>query len=180
MLVIGTNSATDTRATLHEKIVLNPGNNVLTAATPAPEPDVTPLPSQVAGALRLMTLSSVQADCLSGANAGRAQDSLLLLIPDEYLQEDAIADAAEEIAQNTDTPTPLFAYSQPFGAVSGMTTEANFSPCDTWTGPSYSYVRGSPPYAFATNASNIWYGATLVNAQSAGTYGSQLWMNDPR
>lgn len=180
MLVVGSDSPTDTRSTLHENVALSSGSNTLKSATPQPEPDVTPLPSQGAGALRLMTLTSTQQDCVSGANKGRANLSLPLLVPDEYLEEDAIADTAEELAQNTDTPSPLFGYAQPNGSVSGMTTEANFNPCDTWTGPGYSYVSGSPPYASATSATNIWYGASIVSTQSGGTLGSQLWSNDPR
>lgn len=180
LLVVGSNSPTDTRATLHEKIVLSSGSNTLAASMPQPEPDVTPLPSQIAGALRLMALSSTQQDCLTGANQGRANLSLPLLVPDEYLEEDAIADTTEELAQNTDTPSPLFSYAQPYGTVSGMTTEANFNPCDTWTGPGYSYVSGSPPYGSATSTTNTWYGAGIVPTQSGGTFGSQSWSNDPR
>lgn len=182
MLIVGSNSASDMRATLHEKIVLIAGSNALGAATPQPAPDVTPLPSQSAGALRLMALSSVQQNCLTGANQGRTQDALPLLVPDEYLEEDAVSDAVEQVAQTTDTPSPLFGYSQPFGTVNGITTEVNFSTCSSWTGPAYSYVSGNPPYGSATNALDIWYGANFVPnpAQQYGTFGAQLWNTDPR
>ena len=183
LLYVGSNSPTDTRATLHQMVTLTSGANTLTGATPVPEPDVTPVASQTAGALRLMALSSVQQDCLSGANAGRTSASLGLLVPDEYLEEDAVAWNAEESTQQTDTPTPMWGSgSQPYGQFSGMTTSLNFNPCDSWTGTNYSYVSGNPPYPFATNPANLWFGAdlALTPGNTYGTEGAQLWMNDPR
>jgi hypothetical protein len=178
LLYVGSNSPTDTRATLHQMVTLTSGANTLTGATPIPEANVTPVASQTAGALRLMALSSVQQDCLTGANTGRSGMSLSLLVPDEYLEEDAIADNAEEDAQATDTPTPLFGYSQPYGTVSGQTTSSGFDPCDLWTN-GYSYTSGNPPYSSATSASNIWYGA-IVDETNNPHYGVQMWAADPR
>jgi hypothetical protein len=176
LLVIGSNSPSATTATLHETVTLTAGTNVLTGATPQPLPDVTPVPSQTAGALRLMALNSVQQDCLSGMNAGRSAHSLPELVPDEYLEEDAIVWNDEEVAQATDTPSPLWGQNivGPYGSYNYVDTEIGFSPCDSWTN-TYSFTSGNPPYPSAINSANIWYGANV----DAG-YGAQLWMTDPR
>jgi hypothetical protein len=178
LLIVGPNSSTATTATLHETVTLASGPNILTAQTPQPEPDVTPQASQIAGALRLMALNSVQQDCLTGMNTGRAGASLTALVPDEYLEEDVLAINAEEDAQATDTPTPLFGGYVLYGQFSDMATSAGFNPCDTWT-DGYSFTSGNPPYQAATNASNIWYGG-VVDETNYPYYGSQLWATDPR
>jgi hypothetical protein len=150
---------------------------------PSPEPDVTLSPAQASGAYRLETLSTSQSSCLSGANTGRTADSLPVIVPDESLLELADATVDEEIQQNTDTPSPLFGAGET-GFVSsftvGGTTSANFNPCSQWTGTSYSYVSGNPPYGYATNSADIYYGADLLPAMTSGTYGTQLWGQDPR
>jgi hypothetical protein len=152
------------------------GANAITQGVPSPEPDVTLAPSQVSGNFRLAELNSNEQDCVSGANQGRAQDSLVALIPDEQLEEQARASVAGEIIQQTDTP------SQPansYGAIgeNGFTTSSGFSSCDSWTGPTYSYVSGNPPYPYSTNASNIYYGASYGGS---GNYGAQNWAVDLR
>jgi hypothetical protein len=178
LLYIGSNSPTDTTATLHQSITLTSGANTLTGATPIPAPDVTPIASQTGGALRLMAMNAVQQDCVTGANTGRANNALPLFVPDEYLEEDAIAINAEENAQATDQPTPLFGYPQPYGSPNDLATSSGFSPCDQWTN-TYSFTNGNPPYTSMTTVTNIWYGA-IIDEIDNPHYGAQLWANDPR
>jgi hypothetical protein len=173
MVTIGSNSPTDTRATLHFGVVLAAGSNTLTLPTPSAYAGVTYTSAQTNGSLRLMALSATQQDCLTGANAGRSANSLPLLVPDEFLEENAIAVNAQEDAQATDQPTPLFGYTQPFGSISGLATSFGFDPCDLWT-DGYSYTSGNPPYTAATTSSNVWYGAD-VDETNAPHYGAQMW-----
>ncbi|MGA3037453.1 MAG: carboxypeptidase-like regulatory domain-containing protein [Vulcanimicrobiaceae bacterium] len=174
MLTIGSNSPTDTRATLHVGVVLASGANALTLPQPAAYANVTYTSAQTSGNFRLMALSSTQQDCLTGANAGRTTNSLPLLIPDEFLEENAIAWNQEEDAEASDTPAPLWGGStEPFSQQVDLTSSVGFDPCDTWTN-GYSYTNGNPPYAFATNASNVWYGAD-VDETNAPHYGIQMW-----
>jgi len=184
LLVIGSNSATDTRSTYHGEITLKAGPNTLTMGAPSPEPNVTLSPAQTSGKYRLETLTTSQSSCLTGANSGRTADSLPLLIPDESLFEIADAFADEEVAQNTDTPSPLFNGGATFESSLGtaFSTSANFNPCSQWTGNGYSYVSGNPPYGDATNASYTLYGADLFPSTGGmySTYGAQVWGEDPR
>jgi hypothetical protein len=184
LLVIGSNSATDTRSTYHGEITLKAGANTLAMGAPSPEPDVTLSPAQTSGTYRLETLTSSQSSCLSGANSGRTADALPLLIPDESLLEIADAFADEEVGQNTDTPSPLFNSGANFESSFGtaFSTSANFNPCSQWTGTGYSYVSGNPPYGDATNASYTLYGADLFPSTGGmySTYGAQVWGEDPR
>ncbi len=187
LMTVGSGSSLGTRATLHEAITLAPGMNTVEGMKPVSEPDVLPTLSQKRGALRLMALSPVAIDCVKGANQGRLRFGLRLLVPDEYLEEDAIAVNTEQTAQNTDLPVPLFGFTQPYGVVGGLATSAMFERCAAWTGLSYSYRRENPPYRFSMDPGLVWFGASFVPSafpkpQPAGkpAYGVQLWAGDPR
>ena len=176
LLIIGSSSTTGPQATLFTGISLNPGANPLTLPTPPALPNVVYTAAQTSGNFRLMTLTARQQDCLNGANAGRTASSLPALVPDEFLEEDVEATLAEEVAQNTFTPNPLFALSaQPFGAPNEMVLAATgFSVCDQYTN-GFSYGNpNNPPYAYATNANNFLYGAD-INTAAAPYYGVQSW-----
>lgn len=102
-------------------------------------------------------------------------------MPDEYLTEQAIAETAIENAQDTDAPTNGLdgRYSSALGeyeTVWQSTTSVNFASCSAWTGPSYSYVSGNPPYPYATSASYLWYGADFEKTTGSYNYGSQMWV----
>jgi len=176
LLTIGSNSTSGPQATLNVGVTLAGGANPLTLPTPAALPNVTYTAAQTSGNFRLMTLSASQQDCLNGANAGRASASLGALIPDEFLEEDVEATLAEEVAQSTFQPSPLFALaSQPFGTPNEMVDAATgFSVCDQYTN-GYSFgSTNNPPYGYATNGSNVWYGGDVDTAASP-YYGSQAW-----
>ncbi len=188
LLVIGSDVPSDTRTTIHQRLVVNPGSNPLAAATAKPEPNVTPFPSQLTSNFRLTSFSGDQLDCFNGANRGRAGIGLNPLVPDEYATETANATAQEAVGQDTDTPLPMFraesyVYASALGSTGllGLTDEENFVPCSAWTGPNYSYVSGNPPYPFATDPGSIWYGVSILPARSIQiNYGQQLWLKDPR
>ncbi len=127
LVTIGSDSPTDRRATLHFGIVLAAGSNTLTLPTPSAYADVTYTSAQTNGGLRLMALSATQQDCLTGANAGRTTNSLPLLVPDEFLEENAVAWNQEEDAEASDTPAPLWGGStEPFSQRSRLDDVVRF------------------------------------------------------
>ena len=196
LLVVGSDSPSDTsRATPHVRVQSNTGTTTVSAPAPAAAPNVTYTGAQLAGALRLATLSSDEADCLNGAQAGRASLKLSGLVEDELLLEDARAHLQEMFAQDTDEPSPL--YPDPSHAqfvFSGlnaiMHSEADFPSCSSWSGTAYSYVPSDPysgahpPYPQASNPAYILYGTAFAlkgNASiSHASYGAQLYATDPR
>jgi hypothetical protein len=188
LLVIGSNSPADTTTTLHTKITVTAGADLLAAPMATAPPNVTLTAAQTSGNFRLTTLSGNQLSCYTAANAGRVQLGLPQLIPDEYLTEAATALVQEEVAQNTDTPAPLFGsgvgsvfeFSANLGGFDAgqSTTSFGFAQCSTWTGVAYSYVAGNPPYSSATSSSSLWYGAN--QSALASEYAAQAWQGDPR
>lgn len=180
-LQIGSGSTSGTQTTLHQKIVLSAGSNPLTAPSPEPIAAYTTTAAQTSGNFRLMTLSTMEQDCLSGANQGRTNLSLPLLMPDEYLMERALAAVAAENAANSDTgyAGPDGLYLSDLGMYpqnTGETTSFGYTTCSAWTGPSYSYVNGNPPYQYATNASLVWYGADDEKTSGSTYFGDQYWV----
>lgn len=176
LLTIGSNSTSGPQATLNVGVTLTGGANALTLPTPAPVANVTYTAAQTSGNFRLMMLTASQQDCLSGANAGRASATLGALIPDEFLEEDVEATLAEEVAQNTFQPNPLFALaSQPFGTPNEMVDAATgLSVCDQYSNGFSFGSPANPPFAYATNGSNVWYGGD-VNTAASPYYGTQAW-----
>jgi len=173
MLVVGSNSPSDSYATLHMGIVLVAGNNSLTLPVPPSIPNVTYTYAQMGGNIRLMRLSLAEQSCLSGANAGRVANGLPPLIPDEFLEEDALAFNQEQDAQATESPSPLSASTEPFGTPSAAITSTGFNPCSSWS-DAFSFTAGNPPFVDAENYNNVWYGAVVDEANSPN-YGVQLW-----
>ncbi len=188
LLVVGSDSPGDARATFHLPVTLGAGANALSAPAPQAEPGVQYAPAQLAGAFRLALLGSDETGCVAGANAGRSSLGLRPLVPDELLLEDARAVTQEEPSQSTDTPAPLFANPPASQYVfAGMSaplhSEQDFQQCAVWTGPAYSYQPNQPPYAQASDPAEIWFGAAFVHAPAGdphASYGAQLWQTDPR
>jgi hypothetical protein len=208
LLVIGSNTpvtptnTTGATTTLTTQITLKAGANALTAPIPPVEANVTPTASQLSGNFRLTALSGTQLDCFTGANQGRSQDSLPLMIPDEYLTESATAGSQQAAIEggngalgadpllNSATaagPNGVFTYETSIGGIpANAGTADGFGvpgvACDTFTGPSFSYVSGSDPFPFATNAANIYYGVDAVVGTPNAIDGAaaQLWAIDPR
>jgi len=123
IIAVGSNSASSAAvATAHDQITLVAGSNAIGEHTAKPVPQVTPTVAQTSGNFRLATLSAAEQDCLAGMNTGRAAHGLSLLVADEETLEVARALVAEEIAQQTDTPTPMFGATNPFLNPTGIRT----------------------------------------------------------
>ncbi len=229
-LIIGSDLPTDSRTTLHKKLILTSGANALSLPIPAAPANVVLAPSQLSGNFRLTQQTEQEQSCIDGANQGRV-GALRPFVADEFLVEHAVAMNQEEFAQNTDTPTPLFfdggnfffslgmpqdentaavAAAMKTGDAGGETTLGGtvspfpfyvyaagqappdyaptydgvlFFACSNWTGVTYSYVAGNPPYLLDTSPANIYYGGdhqAFLTASTQGQFGDQAWESDPR
>ena len=182
-LQIGTGNTTATQATLHAKFAINNGPNVLTVPTPPAVPNYVANAAQLSGHFRLMTLSSAQTECLTAANQGRTNLSLPLLVPDEILEEMAVANVANEVASNNDVPTGNITPSSYAGALNmgasnyaWSTAAAGSGTCASYTG-TYSYTNTNPPWPFSSSPMYLWYGSTESPNSSGSTsnFAAQYW-----
>lgn len=175
LLIIGSNSASDTRATVHDNVTLKGGSQPLVAPTEWPMPTITPKPSELSGAYRLMTLdTTIQTPCLSAVNAARANLSLAALVPDEWLEENSFY---ANQAQNNQNLTTF-----PGGLATGSEDQDNgATSCNEWiqslisgkTGTWSGYGMLSSPYA-------LWYGGAFYNSGSwQHNVGWEEWGYDP-
>jgi hypothetical protein len=181
VIAIGSNSSSDTtRATEHDVIFLSAGtSNALTAPIPSPVPQVTLAPSQTSGAYRLALLNQTEQSCFAGMNTGRANAHLPGLIYDEEALEYSRATLAEEVGQNSDTPSPLFSAPSNFFIPTGfnaITTGTGYASCSAYT-LGLSFTSGQPPYNFATQAGITWYAAAF--ASGGTTYVNEIFDFDP-
>lgn len=148
LLVIGSDSASDTRATVHQYVSLNLGPNPLKAPGPTYVTDWTVPASEQTGQFRLMTLDqTVQGSCLSAINTRRASLGLKALIPDEWLEETSY-DVGEAFINNGGGQLVLNQNSY----VIGPTTN-----CDSLL-VSYDFASTSPSYNLVTGPYLLWYG----------------------
>lgn len=98
-LQIGSNSATDMRMTLVQRVVLVPGTNALTVASPPPQPYVTPDPVQLSGDFRLKTMNNVEATALGYANTD---------IPGSYANDEYLWETGHwDMEQSANAPLQL-------------------------------------------------------------------------
>lgn len=175
LLVIGSDSSSDTRATFHNKVSLMPGANAIAQGVPSPQPQVTLSPAQQSGNYRLGTLSAVEKECLTGMNAGRSKLSLSLVVEDQNELEYSRAYNAEEVGQMNDLPSPLFINGYVYGAIGlvGSYSGKNFANCTDYM--TYSFTSGNPPFNTVTQTSV---------SSFAGSFGSgyafQVEGQDPR
>jgi hypothetical protein len=182
-LAIGSNSPTDTtRATQYQIVELKTGANPLTAPAPLAAPQVTLLPSQVAGNFRLALLNAVEQSCITAMNTGRTKAHLPNMIYDEDALEASRGELAEEIAQNTDTPSPLFDnlfqyYPFPGGGGTEFAGEG-FSSCTDYA-LTYSFSPSSVPYSAATDPTLILYAGNWGTG-TGNNYTNQTFNSDPR
>jgi hypothetical protein len=102
---------------------------------------------------------------------------LSALVPDEQGIEYERALDAEQVAQNTDTPSPLFGVSILYGAIgyNGLTAAASVTTCPEYT-DDYTFTQGNPPYPYATDPTSIWYAADFDGHNYAG----EIFLKDPR
>jgi hypothetical protein len=138
---------------------------------------VTLSPAQTSGNFRLALLSTIEQSCMTGINSGRAAASLGSLVPDENGFEFERAFIAEQTAQNTDTPTPLFGVGYFYNVIGyqGAAAGSGFTSCPEYTN-TYTFNPASVPYGDATNPSALWYAADWNGA----SYTGQIFLGDPR
>jgi hypothetical protein len=133
--------------------------------------------AQSSGNFRLAALSTVEQSCLTGVNSGRTAANLSTLVPDENGLEFERAFSAEQAAQRTDTPTPLFGNGYMYNSFGNLSAYAGggFSSCTAYTN-TYNFNSVSTPYATATNPSETWYAAEWNSQNLTG----QIFLADPR
>lgn len=192
LLVVGSDQPADARTTFHLGVTLASGANALVAPAPLPEPNVVYAAPQLSGAFRLATPAGDEASCVASANLGRANAGLRPFVADEMLYEETQAIRAEEFAQDTDTPSPLYPVPNGvggtaqsiFGGTTTVHSEESFPTCGSWLGPAYAFQFGSPAYADVTNAANVWFAASFAtkgaSAISNPSYGAMAMAPDPR
>lgn len=179
LLIIGSNSSTDTRATVHDNVTLTGGAQPLVAPTEWPEPTITPPASEKSGNYRLMTLNTtVQTPCLQAVNQQRATLGLQPVVPDEWLEENSYE--ANQAQNNTnmtifanDTEVTIHT-DQDNGEYSCADWEASQlppAPSGIWSG----YQMLSSPYA-------LWYGGAFTVSPNGANHnvGWEEWGYDPR
>lgn len=182
ILVIGSNSPSDTRATVHDNTTLTGGTQPLEAPTAWPIPDVTPPPSELTHNYRLQTLDTTrQTPCLSEVNVDRAKLGLQPVVPDEWLEENAIEYNDAQIINITGAP----AGTQPnkhgdadsdTASCAAAVDQADFS-------GSFPFVWAG--YALATSPQTIWFGGSFGTDTTPGpfdgtTSNTSQWGYDPR
>lgn len=170
LLVIGSNSPTDTtRATVHDNVTLVAGTNALRAPTPPPIPNVTPLPSEVSGNYRLVTIDATnETPCITAYNQIRASKGLASVVVDEWLMENARAN-------NQSFQSPFFqpgvtAPGNPFGYLT--TGNGAFRGYITRTGESFcqanlidgAFSANGPQWSQSQH--NLWVGAVTIDVPS--------------
>jgi hypothetical protein len=180
-LAVGSNSSSDNvRATAHEVIAIYAGQaNPLTAPIPSPIPQVTLAPSETSGNFRLATLTATEQNCFSGINTGRAANSLPLLIVDEVSLELSRDVLAEELVQNSDTPSPL--YSNPAASLlppgfDVLSTGVGFSSCSAYT-DTYTFNSSSVPYPVAIQPTVTWFAGSFGSGSL--NYSNEVFGIDP-
>jgi hypothetical protein len=167
LLIVGSDSASDTRATVHDSITLKGGPQVLAAPTAFPEPSVTPPASETSGAYRLMTLDTQwQTPCLSATNTQRANLGLAALVPDEWLEENA-----EEIHQ---AQLSLDLVGLGSGAIVSAHNTNGSGQADCAAFVATDYVAGMPTWStdqVAMSPYTVWFGGAFSDYQSSPPVG---------
>jgi hypothetical protein len=174
LLVIGSDSNTDTRPTIHDKIVLN-GQSVLTAPTMPPLPGVTPPAVETSGNYRLATIDQMkELPCIQAYDSQRTAHSLPLPVVDEWLTENVRA--AETQSQS---PYLGQAYpSNPFGYLTTANTrQQGGSDCKGMIDAAF-----QQSFSYAFNAAALWFAGVYFPYQGGAfsAYGVAEFPYDPR
>ena len=175
LLVIGSDSNTDTtRPTIHDKIVLN-GQSVLTAPTMPPIPGVTPPAVETSGNYRLASIDQTkELPCIQEWDAQRIAHSLPLSVIDQWLTENVRAVAAQsQTAYIGDVSA-----SNPYGFL----TSANAKVQGGTNCKGIIDFTFSQTDAYALNPSSIWFAGTYLAYQggTASAYGINEFPYDTR
>ncbi|MDQ2681809.1 MAG: hypothetical protein M3Y21_12460 [Candidatus Eremiobacteraeota bacterium] len=190
LMRIGSESPTDTRATIHDAILLKGGPNPLAAPTMPPQPGCTDCvigggnlpgtvnpPIQSSGLYRLATLTPVEEECLNANIKDRAAIGLGTLIPDEWLVENNRDTYSEQVATNTlgQGSEALTIHNYVFGG--GSTT------CTDYIATSFRTPGTTSALNSFADPQAIWYGGAF-GAYPFGNginhVGTEEWLHDPR
>ena len=188
LLIIGSDSPADTRATVHDNITLNGGAQVLVAPTVPPvianPPAPAQPPSETSAHYRLMTLDpSVQTPCLQAVNQQRTTRVLSALVPDEWLMENTYEHVGIYVAQGTglNIISNLNITLHNDGVGGGLrTTCASWVANDTFN-PTLQFTWSG--YQMATATGPLWYGGAFAQYSTTPTvnyHGQEEWGYDPR
>jgi hypothetical protein len=160
LLVIGNDSPTDTRASIHAEITPGPGNDSLVQGVPSTQTNVTLTPAQLSGNFRLATLSntatSQELQCLTEENALRATAGVIPVTEDETILEFARDDVQQMTALDA-LSTPIlstYAYNAlGYAASDNRGGSLNCTDAETTT------IGGARPAAFLS-PSATWFAAS--------------------
>ncbi len=175
LLVIGSDSNTDTaRPTIHDKLVLN-GQTVLTAPTMPPFPGVTPPAVETSANYRLANIDqTLELPCIQEFDAQRTAHSLPLPVVDEWLTENARS--AE--AQSQGLSIGQVSSANPFGALTTANTKQQGG-TDCKGMIDYVFQQS---FSYAVNPGALWFAGTYLGYQggSYSAYGIAEFPYDPR
>jgi hypothetical protein len=141
VLIIGSNTANDTRATAHTIVTLAAGPNALHAPGPWTQVLYTSPAVESSGAFRTKLLSSSQQTCLSSVNSVRAGHGAPPLVPDEWMEEDT-DDIYGALANAASSAFPIEAFSFSEGGFKTCLALANLFPNDPLSQGPYSIWFG--------------------------------------
>lgn len=172
LLVIGSDSTSDTtRPTIHDKIVLS-GQTTLVAPTMPPFPGVTPPPVETSGNYRLANIDqTLELPCIQEYDSARTSRSLPLPVVDEWLTENSRSAVAQ-------SQTPYKGQVAP-GNTFGYLTTANIN---ITGGTDCSQLINPLPSPYATNESTPWFAGSFMQYRGGAysAFGVAQFPYDPR
>ncbi len=176
MLVIGSDSNTDTtRPTVHDHIVLG-AQAVLAAPSMPPIPGITPAPVETNGDYRLVTIDQThELPCIQDYDQQRANHSLPSPVIDEWLTENVRA----AVSQSVTPYNKQVAQSNPYGFLTtGNSTQTGGTSCATMASNAFSNPADQDPFA------SPWYAGSFLPYQASNgnlpAYGASEFPYDPR
>ncbi len=190
LLIVGSDSQRDSRATVHDNVTLGAGTNPLKAPNAPPMANLknpftgqiysVPQPaSETSGDYRLMTLDpATQAPCVQAVDAQRAALGLAPLVPDEWLEENAYEVNQAQNALNMGGGFGESYVTRHEDAANGPASCADWVTADF--NPAFKAVWSLYPMATSTGA--LWYGGAFTVFANAAyeNIGEEEWGYDPR
>ena len=190
LLIVGSDSPRDSRATVHDNVTLGAGTNSLKAPNAPPMANLKnpftgqlyslPQPaSETSGEYRLMTLDpATQTPCIQAVNAQRTALGLAPVVPDEWLEENAYE---VNQAQNALDMTSGFGESYVTRHEDGANGPAS---CAAWVQSDFNAAFKAvwSGYPIATSTGALWYGGAFTVFANAAYHniGEEEWGYDPR
>ena len=158
------------RVTIHDKVVLNGGAQVLVAPTMLPEPLYTPPAVETSGKYRLATLDALmEAPCILAYNQKRIALGLPAAVVDEWLTENTRAiDRAHDASPSG---VPVYFLTTANASISGGNN------CAELMATAFS----NPAFQYSGNRNAVWFGGRYVPyASEISGFGQLEFPVDPR